>query len=163
MASLTAPRDLLHLQTLTLARSLQRRDVQSSERRLSLLRRSSRKKARLVLILETLLMQVMTIWMPREVWTLHRSRNWWDQIVQNTFTPRHWIENFRVSRDTFLYICRQLKERISKCNTKFRKAISLQHRIAITLWVLATPSEYRSIAHLFGAQFAALLKRLVDL
>ena len=28
--------------------------------------------------------------------------------------------------------------------------ISVQHRVAITLWVLATPSEYRSIAHLFG-------------
>ena len=25
-----------------------------------------------------------------------------------------------------------------------------ERRVAITLWVLATPSEYRSIAHLFG-------------
>ena len=31
-----------------------------------------------------------------------------------------------------------------------RKAISLEKRVAICIWVLATPTEYRTIAHLFG-------------
>ena len=31
-----------------------------------------------------------------------------------------------------------------------RKSVSTEHRVAITLWVLATPPEYRSVAHLFG-------------
>lgn len=31
-----------------------------------------------------------------------------------------------------------------------RKAISVKKRLAITLWCLATPVEYRTIAHLFG-------------
>ena len=31
-----------------------------------------------------------------------------------------------------------------------RRAISVQQRVAITLWCLATPAEYCTIAHLFG-------------
>ena len=87
---------------------------------------------------------------PREVWNLDRSMNWWNQIALNTFTRRDWMENFRISRETFLYICNQLEHSIRKCNTRLRRAISVQHRVAITLCVLATPSEYRSIAHIFG-------------
>ena len=68
----------------------------------------------------------------------------------STFTPRDWMENFRVSHDTFLYICSQLEQSIIKFNTRFRRAISVQQRVAITLWVLATTSEYRTIAQLFG-------------
>ena len=112
--------------------------------------RSSRKKVRLVLFITTVLMQVMTMRMPREVWTFDRSKKWWDHIVMSTFTPRDWMENFRVSHDTFLYICSQLEQSIIKFNTRFRRAISVQQRVAITLWVLATTSEYRTIAQLFG-------------
>ena len=31
-----------------------------------------------------------------------------------------------------------------------RKAISVEQRLAVTLWCLATPCEYRTIAHPFG-------------
>ena len=31
-----------------------------------------------------------------------------------------------------------------------RRALSVERRVAVTLWCLATPSEYRTIAHLFG-------------
>ena len=31
-----------------------------------------------------------------------------------------------------------------------RRSVSTERRVAITLWVLATPAEYRSVAHLFG-------------
>ena len=55
-----------------------------------------------------------------------------------------------MSRETFLYICNQLEQSIKKHNTRLRRAISVQHRVAITLLVLAIPSEYSSIAHLFG-------------
>ena len=111
---------------------------------------SSQKKVRLVLFITTVLMQVMTMRMPREVWTFDRPTQWWDHIVMNTFIPYDWMENFRVSHETFLYICCQLEQSIIKFNTRFRKAISVQHRVAITLWVLATTTEYRTIAQLFG-------------
>ena len=31
-----------------------------------------------------------------------------------------------------------------------QKALSVERRVAVTLWCLATPTEYRTIAHLFG-------------
>ena len=31
-----------------------------------------------------------------------------------------------------------------------RRSISVEHRVAITLWCLATPCEYRTVGHLFG-------------
>ena len=59
-AGLTGPSDLLRLQTLVVPSSLRRRWMQSTERRLSSLwRRSSRKKARLMLILTTVLLRVL--------------------------------------------------------------------------------------------------------
>ena len=55
-----------------------------------------------------------------------------------------------MSRETFLYICDELECSIGKCDTRFRRAISVKKRVAVTLWVLATQSEYRSVGHLFG-------------
>ena len=31
-----------------------------------------------------------------------------------------------------------------------RRSINVEHRVAITLWCLATPCEYRTVGHLFG-------------
>lgn len=74
----------------------------------------------------------------------------WNHIVLVTFTPDNWIENFRMNRETFDYLCTQLRPWIQRKNTRLRQAISVEHRLAITLWCLSTCSEYRTIGHLFG-------------
>ena len=53
-------------------------------------------------------------------------------------------------RETFLYLCEQLRGDIEPEYTNMRNSISLEKRIAVTLWCLATTVEYRTIAHLFG-------------
>ena len=53
-------------------------------------------------------------------------------------------------RNTFCYLCEQLKPMIFHQDTNFRKALTVEKRVAITLWCLATPCEYRTVAHLFG-------------
>ena len=87
---------------------------------------------------------------PRSVWVLPRSSHWWEDVVLSNFSAHDWVENFRVSRDTFQYLCDQLRPLIRKQDTRMRKSVSTERRVAITLWVLATPAEYRSVAHLFG-------------
>ena len=60
------------------------------------------------------------------------------------------MENFRISRETYQYLCRKLQRVISHEDTTLCTAISVEKRVAVTLWCLATCSEYRTIAHLFG-------------
>ena len=81
---------------------------------------------------------------------MHRSGHWWNHIVMETFSNNDWMENFRVSKQTFLYLCNELRSLISRQDTRMRKAIKVEKRVAITLWCLATCSEYRTIGHLFG-------------
>ena len=80
----------------------------------------------------------------------YSSGYWWNVIVLGTFTARDWLENFRMSKDTFTYLCAQLSPALHRSNTVMRKPLSVKQRVAITLWCLATPAEYRTIAHLFG-------------
>lgn len=71
-------------------------------------------------------------------------------MVLLTCTDYDWVQNFRMSKVTFQYLCTELRPVIQRKDTCLRRAITVEHRVAITLWCLATPAEYRTIAHLFG-------------
>ena len=43
-----------------------------------------------------------------------------------------------------------LEPHIQRRDTNYRKAISVKHRVPITVWRLATNVEYRTLSHLFG-------------
>ena len=86
----------------------------------------------------------------RSVWTKERSIHWWEYLVNDTFTASAWLANFRMSRATFVYLCDQLRHSLHRGNTRFRKAITVEQRVAIALWRLATNAEDRTIGHLFG-------------
>ena len=55
-----------------------------------------------------------------------------------------------MQQSTLFYLCEKLRPAIIRQNTHLRKAVSVQQRVAITLWCMATPCEYRTVAHLFG-------------
>lgn len=81
---------------------------------------------------------------------LYRSLEWWNTVVLQTFTDDDWLENFRMSKSTFYFLCEKLRPCIERKNTRMRLAICVEHRVAITVWCLATCCEYRTIGHLFG-------------
>ena len=87
---------------------------------------------------------------PSSIWMGQRSCRWWEDVLLQSFQNQYWIENFQVRRNTFVYLCYQLKPAIEKQNNTMRQCVSLEHRIAITLWVLATTFQYRTVRHLFG-------------
>ena len=93
--------------------------------------------------------------MGRSVWSYERSSPWWDRIVNKSFSEEDWLENFRMSRGTFLYLCAELKS-LEKRDSAMRRAISLEQRVATALWRLATNDDYRAIAHLFGVSRASV-------
>ena len=85
---------------------------------------------------------------PREVWVKERSNVWWEQIVNSTFTSADWLENFQMSRSTFTHLCNALRHTIEKRDTTMRKAIPVELRVALTLWLLSTTTDYQTIGHL---------------
>ena len=86
----------------------------------------------------------------RMIWTKERSSQRWEQVVKSTFTPKDWLENFRMSQCTFKYLCDELRLAIEKINTEMRKAVPTDIRVALMLWFLATGADYRTIGQLFG-------------
>ena len=67
-----------------------------------------------------------------------------------SFNEVDWVENFRMSQTTFNALCLQLRPSIEQQTTKLRRPISVEKRLAVTLWFLSTTAEYCTIAHLFG-------------
>ncbi|KAJ3584207.1 hypothetical protein NHX12_014703 [Muraenolepis orangiensis] len=88
-------------------------------------------------------------------WAHPRSLYWWDSIVPD-FCRQEFMQNFRVSRESFDYICDRLKDIMGRRNTNFRLSVPLRKRVAIAIWKLATGSEYRTISHLFGVGWSTV-------
>ena len=127
---------------------LLRRMQAARERRLVAFRRLQAQQRLFYAILVSVV-ALYTSTVQRSIWVQERSNVWWDRIVNQCFDDCHWLENFRMSKETFTYLCQQLKT-IEKKDSVMRKAIALEQRVAIALWRLATNGDYRTIAHLFG-------------
>uniref|UniRef100_A0A8C3FK40 DDE Tnp4 domain-containing protein n=1 Tax=Chrysemys picta bellii TaxID=8478 RepID=A0A8C3FK40_CHRPI len=53
-------------------------------------------------------------------------------------------------KGTFMELCEFLSPALKHQNTKVRAAITVEKRVAIALWKLATPDSYRSVGNRFG-------------
>jgi hypothetical protein len=69
--------------------------------------------------------------------------------IVGTWDNKYFKENFRVSRDTFHYLCAELGTVLQREHV-VKRPLSVEQRVAMTLWRLGTTVEYRTIAHLFG-------------
>ena len=58
-------------------------------------------------------------------------------------------------KETLLYICSKLSPTLRN-DTVLRKSLSVEQRVSVTLWCLATPTEYRTTAHLFGVVYSTV-------
>ncbi|XP_041729143.1 uncharacterized protein LOC121560179 isoform X3 [Coregonus clupeaformis] len=83
-------------------------------------------------------------------WTSTECTDWWERVVMTEFQPSDWLEKFRMSRETFFFLCGKLKPRLARQDTHFRRALPLEKRVAVALWRLASNIEYRTISGLFG-------------
>ena len=79
-----------------------------------------------------------------------RSSDWYDRIVLQTFTDEQWVENFRITRQTFNKVCRVLEPDLSPMENTVRDALDVQKQVALMNYWLATPTEYRTFGNLFG-------------
>ncbi|XP_050786550.1 uncharacterized protein LOC127038146 [Gopherus flavomarginatus] len=78
------------------------------------------------------------------------NTDWWDHIVLQVWDDSQWLRNFRMRKATFLELCELLSLTLKHRNTKMRDDLTVEKRVAIALWKLATPDCYRSVRNKFG-------------
>ena len=66
-----------------------------------------RRKAILLMVAFSVLVCSLVSY-PRTIWMHQRSSHWWDDVVLRNFGPHDWMENFRMSKNAFVYVCDQL-------------------------------------------------------
>ncbi|XP_028293795.1 putative nuclease HARBI1 [Gouania willdenowi] len=96
-------------------------------------------------------------------WTTTRSTDWWERVVMTEFQPSDWLDKFRMSRETFFYLCEKLRPRLTRQDTSFRLALPLEKRVAVALWRLASNIEYRTISNLFGVGKSTVCRCVRDM
>ena len=55
-----------------------------------------------------------------------------------------------MSREIFMVLCDKLRPHLERQTTRFRETVSVEARVAVTIWKLGTNVEHRTIAALFG-------------
>ncbi|XP_065426197.1 uncharacterized protein LOC101938094 isoform X1 [Chrysemys picta bellii] len=83
-------------------------------------------------------------------WARETSTDWWDCIVLQVWDDSQWLRNFRLHKGTFMELCDLLSPALKHQNTRMRAALTVEKRVAIALWKLATPDRYRSVGNQFG-------------
>uniref|UniRef100_A0A8C0QIQ0 DDE Tnp4 domain-containing protein n=1 Tax=Chelonoidis abingdonii TaxID=106734 RepID=A0A8C0QIQ0_CHEAB len=73
-----------------------------------------------------------------------------DCVLSLIFGGFTWLQNFRMRKATFLGLCAELAPTLRRTDTRLRAALSVEKRVAIAVWKLATPDSYRSVANQFG-------------
>ena len=84
----------------------------------------------------------------RTTWAKQRSQSFFYECISKWDTDK-WKRNFHVSRTTFQFLCLKLKPFLQRSSI-VRTALSVEIKVATTVWRLGTNIEYRSLSHLFG-------------
>lgn len=85
-----------------------------------------------------------------------RSDAWWKNILKGVSVTEEWRENFRMSKKTFFSLCSLLRPFLEGQHTFFREPISVEKKVAVTLYYLAEEGRYRKVANAFGISRASV-------
>ena len=75
----------------------------------------------------------------KTMWVYPRPQFWFEQLFVKHYQNHLCWDHFRVSRDTFEYICGLVGPQL------ICQAITVEKRVAVGLWRLATGNSYRTV------------------
>ncbi|XP_054828310.1 uncharacterized protein LOC129344072 [Eublepharis macularius] len=99
---------------------------------------------------------------PRQHWVYPRSTDWWENIVLVHWDDRRWMRRFRMSKRTFIDLVEALRPRLQRQNTSLRSAISVERRVAVAIWWLASGTSYQVASDLFGIGKSTVASAVVE-
>ncbi|XP_064469700.1 uncharacterized protein LOC135384425 [Ornithodoros turicata] len=85
----------------------------------------------------------------RQRWKFDRNERWFEDTLPY-LGEQFFRQSLRVSPTTFWYIVEMCGPLLRREDTVMRQAISVEKRVAVSLYKLCSSAEDRSIAHLFG-------------
>ena len=74
-----------------------------------------------------------------------RRNEWWDNFIAQRVTAEEWKENFRMSRETFLKLCDDLRPSLEGRATGMRMPLPVEKQVAVTLYYLADEEPNASV------------------
>ncbi|KAL3683921.1 hypothetical protein R1sor_001943 [Riccia sorocarpa] len=83
-------------------------------------------------------------------WVRERSLVWWNYFLSTAYEDHRWVRIMRLPRHLFDAIVWDLNSTISKKDTRFRKTIPSEVRVAACLHRLATGASYFLVGDRFG-------------
>ena len=81
-----------------------------------------------------------------------RRQNLFRSLLASRDLDFLWKEHFRVTRETFEYLCDLVRVNLRKQHTRFRSPVSVEERVGLALRRLATGNSYRSCGLQFGLE-----------
>lgn len=94
----------------------------------------------------------------RRLWMKRRSKDWWYKIVKNQEFDEQMVDNFRMDRKSFEYICERLHSKLAHKSHTVREALPVDMIVAIGIYKLASCAEYRVIGNQFGVHKSTVQK-----
>lgn len=88
---------------------------------------------------------------PRQIWMKSRHKGWFIHFLIHR-DNQDWMESFRMSKETFKYICETLREYLRPRPNPYtkRKSVSVEEQVAICVYYLGCCAELRVIGEIFG-------------
>ncbi|XP_068742062.1 uncharacterized protein [Montipora capricornis] len=108
------------------------------------------RRNRRMFLMMTQINQVMNAQTGRRAWVWPCPQNWFRYLIASPGLNFMWKEHFRVTRETFEYLCDLVRVKLQKQHTRFRIPISVEERVGLALWRLATGNSYRNCGLQFG-------------
>lgn len=98
----------------------------------------------------------------RRIWQVERSSDFWKTIVNIHYTPKEWIESFRMSKSSFLNLCDKLRDELvpKPQYLEPREPLSVEKQVAVALYKLASTAEYRVVGNIMGIHKSTVKKCL---
>ena len=86
----------------------------------------------------------------RRTWAWARPQSWFRVLLANLDMDPLWKIHFRVTRPTFNALCHLVRGDLQKQHTRMSLPVSVEERVGVALWRLATGDSFKSCGLQFG-------------